>query len=315
MLFAVVVMNRVVVVHGADTRVGFYSSTCPEAESTVKTIVESHVKSDPSLAAGLLRMHFHDCFVTGCDGSILIAGSATERTAPPNLSLRGFEIVDDAKTKLEALCPAVVSCADILALAARDSVVLSGGASWKVPTGRRDGRVSKASDVDLLGPGSSVDAQKQKFKAKGLNTQDLVTLVGGHTIGTASCQAFSNRLYNFNGNGPDPSIDPSFLPQLQALCPKNSGASNRVALDNGSQNKFDTSYFDNLRTGRGILLSDQALWTDDSTKTYVQRYLGINGLAGLTFNEEFGKSMVKMSNIEVKTGTDGEIRKKCSAFN
>ncbi|KAJ1402258.1 Secretory peroxidase [Sesbania bispinosa] len=255
------------VVHGGDTRVGFYSSTCPRAESIVKSTIKSHVKSDPTLGAGLLRMHFHDCFVEGCDGSVLIVGSDTERTASPNLSLRGFEVIDDAKT--------LVSCADILALAARDSVVLLGGPSWKVPTGRRDGRVSKASDVNLPGPGDSVDVQKQKFAAKGLNTQDLVALVGGHTIGTAACAVpITTSLYNFTRNGPDPSIDPSFLPQLQALCPQNNGGSNRVALDDGSQNKFDTSYFYNLRKGRGILQSDQALWNDDDYKGHCAEVLG-----------------------------------------
>ncbi|KAK2393207.1 Peroxidase superfamily protein [Trifolium repens] len=305
------------VVYGQGTRVGFYSSTCPKAESIVKSTVAAHVNSDSSLAAGLLRMHFHDCFVQGCDASVLIAGLGTERTAFPNLGLRGFEVIDDAKTKLETACPGVVSCADILALTARDSVVLSGGLSWQVPTGRRDGRVSQASDVNNLpGPSDSVDVQKQKFTAKGLNTQDLVTLVGGHTIGTTACQFFSKRLYNFTTNGAaDPSINPAFLSQLQTLCPQTSGATNRVAFDTGSQNKFDNSYYANLRNGRGILPSDQALWNDASTKTFVQRYLGLRGLLGLTFNVEFGRSMVKMSNIGVKTGTDGEIRKICSAFN
>ncbi|CAK8530289.1 unnamed protein product [Lathyrus sativus] len=317
-LFLLLVLNTVnTIVYGQGTRVGFYSSTCPKAESIVKSTVTSHVNSDSTVAPGLLRMHFHDCFVQGCDASVLVAGSGTERTAFPNLGLRGYEVIDDAKTQLETACPGVVSCADILALAARDSVVLSGGLSWQVPTGRRDGRVSQASDVNNLpGPGDSVDVQKQKFAAKGLNTQDLVTLVGGHTIGTTACQFFSNRLRNFTTNGAaDPSIDPSFLSQLQTLCPQNSGATNRVALDNGSQNKFDNSYYANLRNGRGVLQSDQALWNDASTKTFVQRYLGIRGLLGLTFNVEFGRSMVKMSNIGVKTGTDGEIRKICSAFN
>nr|KYP60550.1 Cationic peroxidase 2 [Cajanus cajan] len=310
LLLALAIVNTV---HGQGTRVGFYSSACPRAEFIVRSTVQSHVRSDPTLAAGLLRMHFHDCFVQGCDASVLIAGAGTERTAFANLGLRGYEVIDDAKTQLEAACPGVVSCADILALAARDSVVLSGGLSWQVPTGRRDGRISQASDVNNLpAPFDSVDVQKQKFSAKGLNTQDLVTLVGGHTIGTTACQFFSNRLYNFTANGPDSSINPSFLPQLRALCPQNSGASNRVALDTGSQNRFDASYFANLRNGRGILQSDQALWNDASTKTFVQRYVV---LKGLVFNVEFGRSMVKMSNIELKTGTDGEIRKICSAIN
>lgn len=57
------------------------------------------------------------------------------------------------------------------------------GAGWPVPTGRRDGTVSQSSDANNL-PGfrDTVDVQKQKFADKGLNTQDLVTLVGKHFI-------------------------------------------------------------------------------------------------------------------------------------
>ncbi|CAK9181662.1 unnamed protein product [Ilex paraguariensis] len=302
---------------GQGTRVGFYLRTCPRVESIVQATVKKHFQSNPTVAPGLLRMHFHDCFVQGCDGSILIDGSSTEKSAGPNLLLRGFDVIDDAKSQLENACPGVVSCADILALAARDAVVLTNGPTWLVPTGRRDGRVSSASDTNNLPAFTdSVDIQKQKFAAKGLNTQDLVTLVGGHTIGTSACQLFSYRLYNFNSSGaPDPSIDSAFLPQLQSLCPENGDGSKRIGLDNGSSDKFDTSYFSNLRNRRGTLESDQKLWTDASTQAIAQRFLGIRGLAGLTFSVEFGKSMVKMSNIGVKTGSDGEIRRVCSAIN
>ncbi|KAL4357330.1 hypothetical protein AHAS_Ahas09G0175900 [Arachis hypogaea] len=136
-------------VHGQGTRVGFYATTCPKAESIVKSTVKYHLNSDPTLAAALLRMHFHDCFVQGCDTSVLVTGFATERTAFANLGLRGFK-----------------SCE----------------LSWQVPTGRKDGRVSQASDVNNLpAPTNFIDVQKQKFVAKGLNTQDLIILVGNHT--------------------------------------------------------------------------------------------------------------------------------------
>ncbi|WCJ28593.1 Peroxidase superfamily protein [Euphorbia peplus] len=301
-----------------QTRVGFYSTTCPTAESIVKTTVQSHFNSNPSIAPGLLRMHFHDCFVQGCDASILINGPNTERTALPNTLLRGFDVIDDAKAKIEAACPGVVSCADILAIAARDSVVLTSGLTWQVPTGRRDGRISLATEAaNLPGFTESVDSQKKKFLDLGLDTKDLVTLVGGHTIGTTACQFFMYRLYNFTttGNGADPSINPTFVPQLQALCPQNGDGSKRIALDTGSSNRFDGTYFQNLRDGKGILESDQKLWTDPTTKTVVQRFLGLSGLAGLTFNIEFGRSMIKMSNIGIKTGANSEIRRVCSAIN
>lgn len=63
----------------------------------------------------------------GCDASILlngVPGSPCEKESIPNLSLRGYGTIDRVKAKLEQACPGVVSCADILALVARDVVVL-----------------------------------------------------------------------------------------------------------------------------------------------------------------------------------------------
>ncbi|KAK1417623.1 hypothetical protein QVD17_26753 [Tagetes erecta] len=302
---------------GGSTRVGFYRSNCPRVESIVQSAVQSAIRANPTIAPGLLRMFFHDCFVNGCDASILLQGPSTERTAGPNSLLRGFEVIDAAKSQLETTCPGVVSCADIVALAARDSVVLAGGRSWQVPLGRRDGLVSQASDTaNLPAFNDPMSIQIRKFADKGLNTQDLVTLVGGHTIGTAACVLFSYRLYNFNNtNGPDPEINPSFLPQLRALCPNGGDALRRVALDTGSENSFGNSFYENLRNGRGVIESDAKLLSDRRTQRFVQRYLGGRGQSGSRFNAEFGRAMVKMGNIEVKTGREGEIRRVCSATN
>lgn len=105
------------------TRVGFYNTTCPQAEAIVHSVVQSAIRSNQAYAPGILQIFFHDCFVRGCDASILLDGSSSEKTSSANSRLRGYDVIEAAKSKLESVCPGVVSCADILALAARDSVI------------------------------------------------------------------------------------------------------------------------------------------------------------------------------------------------
>jgi len=110
----------------------FYATSCPSLESTVRSVVTNATiaSGDRRMGASLLRLFFHDCFVQGCDASVLLDVDPTkgillgEKDAGPNAnSLRGFEVVDSIKSKVEAACPGVVSCADILALATREAVV------------------------------------------------------------------------------------------------------------------------------------------------------------------------------------------------
>ncbi|MBA0820175.1 hypothetical protein Gohar_019787 [Gossypium harknessii] len=124
-LRCIVVFGVVGTCHGGSLRKGYYKDTCPDAEEIIKKATEKHVANDPTLPARFLRMHFHDCFVRGCDGSVLLnstTNNTAEKDAIPNLTLAGFDVIDDLKAEVEKKCPNVVSCADVLALAARDAV-------------------------------------------------------------------------------------------------------------------------------------------------------------------------------------------------
>lgn len=44
-------------------KLGFYSKTCPNAESIIRKTTYGFISRAPTLAAPLLRLHFHDCFV------------------------------------------------------------------------------------------------------------------------------------------------------------------------------------------------------------------------------------------------------------
>ncbi|KAK4369356.1 hypothetical protein RND71_013148 [Anisodus tanguticus] len=208
----------------AQLQLNFYAKSCPQAEKIIEDYVQKHIPNAPSLAAALLRLQFHDCFVRGCDGSVLLnftssTKNQTEKVAVPNQTLKGFSFIDGVKKAVEAECPGVVSCADIVALVARDSVVVTGGPYWNVPTGRRDGRISNASEAlaNIPPPTSNFSSLQTSFASKGLDLKDLVLLSGAHTIGVSHCPSFSSRLYNFTGvwGKQDPSLDSEYAANLK----------------------------------------------------------------------------------------------------
>ncbi|CAL9108864.1 unnamed protein product, partial [Musa textilis] len=296
----------------AQLRVGFYSRVCPKAELIVKQEVEKAARANPGIAAGLLRLHFHVCFVRGCDGSVLIDStwrSTAEKDAPPNKSLRGFEVIDRAKRRLEALCRGKVPCADILAFAARDSLHIGG--FYQGPAGRRDGRVSRAADViDLPPPAFNLSLLTPFFTKKGLSQDDMITLSGAHTDGFAHCPSFANRLYNYTKKAStDPSMDRNYAAQLRRRCPPRSN--NVVPMDPPSPFTFDPSYYRNLLVNRGLFTSDQTLTSTWATAAKVRQLAG----NPMLFQRKFAAAMVKMGKIGVLTGRKGEIRRHCRRIN
>ncbi|KAM0845505.1 hypothetical protein ACQ4PT_056329 [Festuca glaucescens] len=178
----------------------FYSSTCPTLLTVVSNATSQAILADKRMGASLLRLHFHDCFVQGCDGSILLddaPGFVGEKTGFGNVnSVRGFEVVNAIKSNVEAACPGVVSCADILALAARDSTVKLGGPTWTVPLGRRDSTNANLSQAnsDLPPPFASISGLIAGFAKKGFTAREMTALSGAHTIGFAQCKNYRDRI-------------------------------------------------------------------------------------------------------------------------
>ncbi|CAA0843419.1 Peroxidase 9 [Striga hermonthica] len=249
----------------------------------------------------------------GCDASVLLdetTNIVSEKNAGPNKnSLRGFEVIDEIKAKLEQVCPHTVSCADILSLAARDSIVLSGGPHWEVPLGRRDSRTASLSksNTDIPAPNSTIQTLTNMFERQGLDEQDLVVLSGGHTIGMARCVTFRQRLYNQNG---DITLEKNYYNGLKTMCPKIVGDNNISPLDFTSPVKFDNSYFKLLLWGKGLLSSDQVLLTG-KTAELVRMFAEDEAL----FFHQFSSSMVKLGSIRPLVGSQGEIRKNCRRLN
>ncbi|KAJ4734309.1 Peroxidase [Rhynchospora pubera] len=306
-------------IDAAGLRVGFYTKTCPSAESLVQQAVAAAFANNSGMAAGLIRMHFHDCFVRGCDGSVLLDSpnkTAEKDSIPNNPSLRGFEVIDSAKSAIEAKCPKTVSCADILAFAARDSVALTGNIIYAVPAGRRDGTVSNATEALLNLPALTFDAAQliNSFKGKNLTEEDLVTLSGAHTLGVSHCTNFLNRIYNFSNTvSVDPSLSKPYASLLQNLCPPNVTrfTPTVTALDLISPTVLDNKYYVLLKQSLGLLTTDNALLTDANLSAIVTDYANHQK----TWEGKFAKAMVKMGKIEVLTGNQGQIRVNCRVVN
>ncbi|KAL3643490.1 Peroxidase 19 [Castilleja foliolosa] len=300
--------------------VDFYSKTCPQLDQLVASITSQQFKEAPVSAPATIRLFFHDCFVEGCDGSVLISSRAgnkelAEKDAEDNkeLAVEAFESVNKAKALVESKCPGLVSCADILAIAARDFVHLAGGPYYQVKKGRWDGKISMASRVQSNLPRSNatVDELIKLFNSKGLTLEDLVILSGAHTIGFAHCKQFVSRLYDHKGTRqPDPSIDPRLLKALRMSCPRFGGNSDIVApFDVTTPFLFDNAYYGNLEAKMGLLASDQALFLDPRTRVLVQTLAKDKQ----RFLQAFAVAMDKMGSIGVKRGRrHGEKRKDCT---
>ncbi|KAJ4829884.1 hypothetical protein Tsubulata_013142 [Turnera subulata] len=304
----------------------FYQDSCPRAETIVRSMMIDLSSADKGVPANLLRLFFHDCFIQ----------------APPNLTLKGFDKVEAIKVELEKACPGVVSCADVLALATRDGILLTGGPFYPVFTGRKDSHESHFQEAlsDIPSPNHNISQILSLFQRRGFDERDTVSLLGAHNVGRISCDFIRNRFGNFSGTGhPDNTLASDFMDELRLQCQDGHGITQvgaptlspaptptmatlikgnskpmmmfseqlSVAISSGSA--FDGHYYRNLLRSRGLLFADQQLMANNITASLVRTYASDDGT---TFRKDFSRAMLKMSNHGVLTGDNGEVRFKCA---
>nr|CAD1827578.1 unnamed protein product [Ananas comosus var. bracteatus] len=211
-------------------------------------------------------------------------------------------------------CTNRVSCADILAMAARDVVSLVGGPFYPVELGRLDGKVSTRAIVkySLPGPTFNLDQLNSLFAANGLTQTDMIALSGAHTIGVSHCDKFIRRLYQFRGPQEfTPRMNLQFLRQMRQVCPLKYSPSTVAMLDASTPFKFDNAFYQNLQQLEGLLASDQILFADRRSRGTVN-WFASNQTA---FFDAFVSAMTKLGRVGVKTGGDGELRRVCTTVN
>ncbi|PAN44885.1 hypothetical protein PAHAL_9G077400 [Panicum hallii] len=302
----------------AQLRQDYYTAVCPDLESIVRDAVSKKVQDQPVAVGATIRLFFHDCFVEGCDASVILVStgnSTAEKDHPNNLSLAGdgFDTVIKAKAAVDAVpaCTNQVSCADILALATRDVIALAGGPSYAVELGRLDGLVSLSTNVDgkLPPPSFDLDQLTTLFAANNLSQADMIALSAAHTVGFAHCSTFAERIQPASV---DPTMNATYAADLQAACPAGVDPNIALQLDPVTPQAFDNQYFVNLVNGRGLFTSDQVLYSDARSQPTVVAW----AQNATDFEQAFVDAMTRLGRVGVKTDpSQGNIRRDCAFLN
>ncbi|VVA97942.1 unnamed protein product [Arabis nemorensis] len=295
----------------------YYEKTCPKLEEIVRSSLSPMFVIDPSSPAALLRLMFHDCQVQGCDASILIEPSGdkqqfTEIDSVKNFGIRKRDLISGIKTSLETECPKQVSCSDIIILAAREAVALTGGPLIPVPLGRKDSLSTPSkhvADSDLPPSTADVDSILSLFGGKGMTVEESVAIMGSHTLGVTHCNNVLSRFDNANATSEN--MDPHFQTFLRVVCPEFSPSSKTAEAtfvpNDQTSLIFDTAYYDDAIAGRGNLIIDSEIGADPRTRPYVEAFAANQD----RFFNAFSSAFVKLSSYKVLTGNNGVVRSVC----
>ncbi|KAF7818598.1 peroxidase 21 [Senna tora] len=279
----------------SQLELNYYATSCPRAEEIIKQQVVQLYYKHGNTAVSWVRNLFHDCMV---------------KTSARSFGMRNFKYVDTIKAAVEVECPSTVSCADIVALSARDGILMLGGPRIEVKTGRRDSTESFVSVVEDYIPNhnDSMSLVLSRFQSLGIDVEAAVALLGTYKLTLNSNIHF--RLYPTV----DPTLDPDYAVYLKGRCPTPNPDPTAVLYarnDRETPMLLDNFYFKNILKHKGLLRVDEFLATDPRTSPYVQKMAADNAY----FYQQFSRAILLLSEINPLTGHQGQIRKDCRYVN
>ncbi|VAI80199.1 unnamed protein product [Triticum turgidum subsp. durum] len=275
--------------------VGYYDKKCRGVENVVQWHVRRALKTNRRAGAALVRLLFHDCFVRGCDASVLLDASPEnphpEKEAPVNIGLAAFDLLEEIKAAVEDR--------------------------------RLDGHVSSAAEAQAELPDSTFTVQQliDNFARKDFDVEELVILSGAHSIGVGHCSSFTGRL-----TAPPEQINPAYRNLLNHKCHQgaNPAVVNNVRdEDYETVSKFmpgftsrvrkisdflDNTFYHNNLARIVSFNSDWQLMTHTEARGHVHEYADNATL----WDGDFADSLLKLSKLSMPAGSKGGIRKKCS---
>ncbi|XP_015870190.3 peroxidase 21 [Ziziphus jujuba] len=298
-----------------ELQLNYYEQSCPKAEEIIKQQVINLYHKHGNTAVSWVRNLFHDCMVKSCDASLLLEtsnGIESEKESERSFGMRNFKYVNTIKEAVEKECPSTVSCADIVALSARDGIVMLGGPHAEMKTGRKDSKESYASVLEDFIPNhnDTISLVLSRFQSIGIDVERTVALLGAHSVGRVHCVNLVHRLYPTV----DPTLDPDYADYLKGRCPTPYPDPNAVLYarnDRETPMILDNMYYKNILNHKGPLIVDQQLASDPKTSPFVEKMAADNGY----FHEQFANAIVLLSENNPLTGDQGEVRKDCRFVN
>ncbi|KAG8376530.1 hypothetical protein BUALT_Bualt09G0073000 [Buddleja alternifolia] len=299
----------------SELQLNYYSESCPRAEEIIKEEVTKLYHEHGNTAVSWIRNLFHDCSVKSCDASLLLEtanGVVSEKGSSRSFGMRNFKYVNTIKKALENECPNTVSCADIVALSARDGAAMLGGPYMTMKTGRKDSKESYLDDVESSIPNhnDTMSFVLSTFQSIGIDTEGTVALLGAHSVGRVHCINIVHRLYPTV----DPTLDPEYAEYLKGRCPSpypNPNAVEYARNDRETPMVLDNMYYKNIMSQKGLLVVDQELVSDPNTYPFVEKMAADNGY----FHDQFSRALITLSENNPLIGDQGEIRKDCRFVN